>query len=74
MRVALVELDVKTLPGGNVFHTLHGYWKPPDYVQCFWSSGCMIEYISEDDYFCKLKEIQSSHLDCFRQFYRENAF
>jgi len=70
--IAIVPLNELRLPGGNVFHTLHGYWIPPSYVISFWSSGAQIPYISEKDYKLKYEEILTSQDECVKQFWREN--
>ena len=74
MKIALIHLPNLTLQGGNCFNTLHGYWQPPNCILAFWTSGCKIEYINEVDYIFKFAEIRSSHENCFKQFYKDNAF
>lgn len=71
--IALVKLPELRLPGGNVFNTLHGYWEPPDFVICFWTFGCKIPYISEEDYNIKREIVLKSHEECYRTYWRDNA-
>ena len=72
-KIAIIPLPPITLPGGNVFNTLHGYWIPPNYIIEFWSTGVKIPYISDEDYDEKYIEIRNSQEECVKQFWRENA-
>jgi len=73
MKVALISLPHECLPGGNRFHTLHGYWKPPKYVLEFWTGGAKIEYTDDTTYEAQKKEVVESCVECIVKFWRENA-
>ena len=61
MKVAIVRLPYEIIVLRNDFHNLHGIWKPPKYVLSFWTSGAMIEYLGEDDYKVKERELLESY-------------
>lgn len=69
--IAIIKLPHITLPSGNCFSTLHGYWKPPNYVIEFWSIGASILFISDMDYINKQNEILKSQKECVKQFWQE---
>jgi len=71
MKIAIISLPHLTLPGGNYFNTLHGYWKPPNYVLSYWSTGAKVEYINDIIYEKQKKEIRESQKECVNQFWRE---
>lgn len=73
MKLAIIPLKHESLPGGNVFNTLHGYWEVPDYVLEFWASGAKTEYVDEETYLKQVHELQESQQECIKQFWRENA-
>jgi len=72
-KVAIISLEPLRLPGGNVFHTMHGYWQPPKYVLEHWSTGAMVNYIDEETFEKQAVEVQRSHFMCWRKFWRENS-
>lgn len=74
MKIGLISLPPLRLPGGNVFHTLHGYWEPPSYVLEHWSTGAKIEYIDGETFRKQVVEVQESHRECWQKFWRENAY
>ena len=73
MSIAIISLPHFILPGGNVFNTLHGYWKPPACVINWRSTGCCVKYISDELYVKDVQDIRESQLQCFKQYYKDNA-
>lgn len=62
MKVAIVRLPYEmVIPRENGFQNLHVTWKPPDYVLDFWASGALIEYLGDNDYEAKTREISDSY-------------
>jgi len=73
MKIAIIKLPNINTPTSSVFQNLHGYWNPPECIISFWSTGCIIEYISDEDYIIKSEIIKNSYLETIFQFYRDNA-
>ena len=67
-KTALVSLPdslAEKIPG---FTNLNGWWNPPEYVLCFWTTGASIPYIDEADYEIKKAEILASYKNAVRTF------
>ena len=71
MNLAIIPLKDKSLPGGNTFSTLHGYWIPPPYVIEFWSTGAKVIFINDSIYEQQKIEVQDSHNKCISKFWKE---
>lgn len=53
-------IAVIPLPNLTQLVQLSRFWKPPEYVLEYWSTGCKIEFISEEDYIVKRVQIEKS--------------
>lgn len=73
MKIGIISLPPLRLPGGNVFHTMHGYWQPPSCVIEHWSTGAKVEFEDYQTFENQKKEVTESHLECWKKFWRENA-
>jgi len=61
MKVAIVRLPYEKVIPRDGFHNLHGIWNPPEYVLDFWGTGALIEYLGNDDFEAKKREILESY-------------